>query len=490
MKLVVAQGEAIRLPAEFYAGDIPADPSDPPQVVVLDPSRRSVVVTGAPVREARGRYHVTYDVQPDAPLGVWKVRWTAIIEGEVVTGEDPFEVTPADPVRSPVPDSDGLGAGDAANPPDAQPRTVPLPPPEPPASHAPAASPGRIPASGSPPPAPARTAPGDKPAAAQPHAGSPAGAPAPQGGRARAGAPPKAGSTPAAPPAAAPQRPAGGRPGPGKHIAAATGRLPGGRPETDTPPPRPAVGKKRREPAPAAGPRTARREPAAPRPPEPAPSRQARPAAVAEKAGGAREVLPASAPLDARRRRRPVTREMGKRNRRLVLALLVCFGAVTVAVLQIGRQSGAPSANLQSFEDAEKALREGRIDQARTHYMDIILRDPDNKTAHFDLGMLAHMQNRPAEAEDYYMRALKADPEYLPALYNLAVLKESQGRTDEAILLYRRIMDTSPENAPSRFNLGLILYNQKGQPEEGRRLIEQAVRLDPTLASRAAEAFK
>lgn len=344
MELVVAQGRTIRLPAEFFAGDTPADPAGP-RVYVLDPNNQPVLIKAVPDRTAPGIYHLDFNVAPNAPLGVWTVRWTAELDGRDVSGEDSFEVTAGPYARK-------VGA-------------------------------------------------------------KPAPSPAPQ--------------SPA--PAAITSPPATGE---------ATTR--GGKLQK--------AKKTKRQ-------RTSEQldQPEVP----------ATPATGQKRAGG-------------------------KRNRYLAIVLLIGVLAVVAAAARASRDEPTPIE--RSFQLADQAIRDGNLDQAHSHYLDIVLADPDNKIAYFDLGMLAHFQNRGGEAQDYYLRALKEDPNYLPALYNLAVLKEALGRTDEAVLIYQKVLKNYPANAASHFNYGLILYDKKGEQEEGRRQIEEAVRLDPTLAPRAAEAFK
>lgn len=339
MELVVAQGRTIRLPAEFFAGDTPADPAGP-RVYVLDPNNQPVLIKAVPDRTAPGIYHLDFNVAPNAPLGVWTVRWTAELEGRDVSGEDSFEVT----------------AGPYARRVEANPA-----------------------------PSPARGAIASPPATRKEPTGATKRPRAQKAKKQRTGEE----SEPAATPA-----------------AQATGR---------------------------------------------------------KRAGG-------------------------KRNRYLSIVLLLGILAVVAAAARASRDEPTPIE--RSFQLADQAIRDGNLDQARSHYLDIVLADPDNKIAYFDLGMLAHFQNRGGEAQDYYLRALKEDPNYLPALYNLAVLKEALGRTDEAVLIYQKVLKNYPANAASHFNYGLILYDKKGEQEEGRRQIEEAVRLDPTLAPRAAEAFK
>lgn len=141
MDLKVVVGKTIRLPAEFFSGERPADPVNP-RVEVVDPNGVSVLSDAVPVREGKGIYRYDFPVPPDAPLGTWKTVWTATIDGNRLSGSDPFEVqAPGKADRPPEP---GLPAGtpksDAAGPASAKAAASgPVAPPKPGAGKAPSA---------------------------------------------------------------------------------------------------------------------------------------------------------------------------------------------------------------------------------------------------------------------------------------------------------------------------------------------------------------
>ena len=134
-----------------------------------------------------------------------------------------------------------------------------------------------------------------------------------------------------------------------------------------------------------------------------------------------------------------------------------------------------------------KAIAEGNLEGASGwSTRDILQRDPANKFAHFNLGMLAHMQGRGPEAEDFYRRALRSDPTFLAALFNLAILQEALGRDQEAAQTYREILAEYPDDAASHFNYGSLLIRKLGETEEGQSQIERAVELDSSLSARVS----
>src|SRR4051812_41848295 len=88
-----------------------------------------------------------------------------------------------------------------------------------------------------------------------------------------------------------------------------------------------------------------------------------------------------------------------------------------------------------------KALREhvvGNSAQAQKDYEAVIQKDPRNKFAFYNLGLIAQSQNRASDAENEYRLALTIDSAYEPALYNLAILRANAGDTAGAIDLYQR----------------------------------------------------
>jgi tetratricopeptide (TPR) repeat protein len=121
----------------------------------------------------------------------------------------------------------------------------------------------------------------------------------------------------------------------------------------------------------------------------------------------------------------------------------------------------------------------GRPDQAVTHYLRLLQRQPEMANAHFNLalayrrcrryaealsayenaircgianveevwsnmGVLYSELRRPEQAGEMYRRALAVNPDYVPALFNLAGLLEECGERQQSIEVYQRILATDP----------------------------------------------
>lgn len=99
--LQIAQGGTGRLYGEYKdsAGAL-VDPTTP-LVDILNPSGGVVVNDAVPVRDSLGQYHYDFTAALSAPLGDdWTARWTGVIAGGTVTGDELFEVVPVGTVTT------------------------------------------------------------------------------------------------------------------------------------------------------------------------------------------------------------------------------------------------------------------------------------------------------------------------------------------------------------------------------------------------------
>jgi tetratricopeptide (TPR) repeat protein len=132
---------------------------------------------------------------------------------------------------------------------------------------------------------------------------------------------------------------------------------------------------------------------------------------------------------------------------------------------------------------ALRAHSAGRIEEAADLYERVLVLDPRNKFAYYNLGLIDQTRGRDDEAVDAYRQSLAIDPSFVPALFNLAILRTEQGAVDEAISLYRSVIEENADHAAAHLNLGFLLLDE-GHRGQGEAELELATRLDPSLASR------
>jgi len=101
-------------------------------------------------------------------------------------------------------------------------------------------------------------------------------------------------------------------------------------------------------------------------------------------------------------------------------------------------------------------------------------RDPDLLN---DYACLLQRQSNLPEAERLLRAALNHNPSHTRAQVNLAIVLERQGRTQEAFEAF--IPAVGP--AAAHYNIGMLLA-KRGQHDEARRAIHQALAIDPQLS--------
>lgn len=162
----------------------------------------------------------------------------------------------------------------------------------------------------------------------------------------------------------------------------------------------------------------------------------------------------------------------------LLLASIIASAALVAAC------GNTPATNTadDALSRALQAHAAGKLDEATTAYFEALTKDPKNKFAFYNLGVIAQGQNRPAAAESYYRLALEQDARMGSALFNLAILRANAGANTEAADLYRRVIAIDPNYAAAHFNLGLVL-RLLGQNAEAQLELVKAQQLDPRLVA-------
>lgn len=162
----------------------------------------------------------------------------------------------------------------------------------------------------------------------------------------------------------------------------------------------------------------------------------------------------------------------------LLLSCLIGSAALLAACASTPASSSVDDA----LSKALQAHTAGKLDEAATAYFETLAKDPKNKFAFYNLGVIAQAQNRPAAAESYYRLALEQDARMGSALFNLAILRANAAANQEAADLYRRVIAIDPNYAAAHFNLGLVL-RLLGQNAEAQLELAKAQQLDAKLVA-------
>ena len=109
-----------------------------------------------------------------------------------------------------------------------------------------------------------------------------------------------------------------------------------------------------------------------------------------------------------------------------------------------------------------------RWHDAETLWRYVLIRDPDNAFADYNLGGYYQDQNRPADAARYLKASLALEPD--PAVYyKLGTLAEREGRRDAAADFYRRAIALKPSHGEAINGLANVLTTEGKNKRSDRR---------------------
>jgi tetratricopeptide (TPR) repeat protein len=174
------------------------------------------------------------------------------------------------------------------------------------------------------------------------------------------------------------------------------------------------------------------------------------------------------------------------RSPRSAIALVVVLGSLLAAACSQGPGTDGAGDVDRTLASALQAHAEGRLGDAVDLYQEVLVLDPENKFAYYNLGLIDQTQGRIDAAAANYVQAIDIDPAFTPALFNLAIIRADQGAADEAIDLYRDVLAVNADDAGAHLNLGFLLLD-RGHRKQGRAELAIAVQIDPSLESRIPE---
>src|SRR5437867_2125847 len=177
----------------------------------------------------------------------------------------------------------------------------------------------------------------------------------------------------------------------------------------------------------------------------------------------------------------------------LVNRARAAFRTLPVVLLLVALLVAACSNGKSDAEQASAALAAGlkahaagRLDEAVADYRKVLVYDPRNKFAYYNLGVIEQARGDGESAESNYRIALTIDPDFVRALFNLAILRTPHGGGRESIDLYQQVIEIDPSYADAHLNMGFLLV-ANGEVKKGMAELAVAVGLDPSLASRVPE---
>ncbi|MEO8310052.1 MAG: tetratricopeptide repeat protein [Caldimonas sp.] len=117
-----------------------------------------------------------------------------------------------------------------------------------------------------------------------------------------------------------------------------------------------------------------------------------------------------------------------------------------------------PPATQRAFDDASRALRSGRVDEAERAYKALAQANPELGGPHANLGVIYRQTGKVKESVAELEQAAKLSPRQPIYLNQLGIAYRHQGQFAKARDAYQRALALDPGYAAAMLNLG-ILYD-------------------------------
>lgn len=132
----------------------------------------------------------------------------------------------------------------------------------------------------------------------------------------------------------------------------------------------------------------------------------------------------------------------------------------------------------KAFQEANKLLREGNIEDAIDRFEDAILADPEFAPAYTWRGIACLQVDDFEAARQDFMDALKRDSNDGRAHYGLGLALAGKGHPDQALIAFERAVKITPDFAPI-YQSRAEIHEEAERWEEAARDYQEALRLDP-----------
>lgn len=133
------------------------------------------------------------------------------------------------------------------------------------------------------------------------------------------------------------------------------------------------------------------------------------------------------------------------------------------------------------FGEALRLHREGKVEEAKGMYGQILGENPEDPDALHMMGIASFQSGEIFTAEDLLNKAVQLCPERPDFRCSLGNVLKPAGRVSEAVRMFEEAIRLNPEYAEAHNNLGATM-NDAGKPDEALPHLLQALKLRPDYA--------
>ena len=126
---------------------------------------------------------------------------------------------------------------------------------------------------------------------------------------------------------------------------------------------------------------------------------------------------------------------------------------------------------------------QSRFSEAIEIYQDILIRNPDNIFAIYELSFSYFQSGQIEKSLEWAMKGLSYDSEFLGSFYMIVANdRDILGKPQDAVNAYQKAIEYSPDDAMLYYNLGITYYG-KGELEKAEANFIKGIQLNPNHPS-------
>lgn len=123
-------------------------------------------------------------------------------------------------------------------------------------------------------------------------------------------------------------------------------------------------------------------------------------------------------------------------------------------------------------------FQHGYLTQAEESFRQVVVANPDDAEAYYNLGTLNLRRNNFTDAQRYLEQSLKLRPDYPEAWNNLGMIAAQQGQPDQAVTNFEQALQQRPGYTVALVNLG-NLFRRRHQFDKAQEQLTRALAIEP-----------